>query len=511
MTELPEYSRFYRTYDPNAVVVRPTVRIGLYARISAADDDFGVKRQIREGIAFLPRHPWLQDREHVIVDEYIDNDISAHDIRLVRPEFERLMTDLRTGRINSIWCIDYDRLARQELDAAFIKRDMALFQGELVLTNQPGESYDAVTGEGRLNWQFKTVIADNEVQQTKKRQKVQRKEKVMNGAFNGGKRRYGYDKTMATTVPGEVAIIREVADRMLAGESVCSLARELNARGVPTAYNGRWVATNLQRCVTGPHVAGLRLAYGGIAPTPASWPAILERETWHQLQVLISEDSRHKGVRAGRPKRVSPLTGLMWCGRCGKIARSIRVERGNSVRRYWQCNSPEGCKKINRSDLKLAPWIEGEVLAACANESYVRRLLVVADDGESHHELFDRKQEAERLLNELDGDYYNPLPGRRRIDRQLYESIRSQHERVIADCENKLDALTSKQKVDVALLTSGRLAECWPEMSVEEKHQIIKFAVHKIVLAPSVRAQALRREDHYKIYWADAPLPPVEI
>jgi hypothetical protein len=83
-----------------------------------------------------------------------------------------------------------------------------------------------------------------------------------------------------------------MARRTLAGESLASLCRELNERGIPTAAGGgRWNPTTLRRILIGPHLAGLRVY--GEQLYPAAWPAILAEDTHHALRVLLTDPPTH--------------------------------------------------------------------------------------------------------------------------------------------------------------------------------------------------------------------------
>ncbi|WP_370037928.1 recombinase family protein, partial [Nocardioides sp.] len=57
---------------------------------------------------------------------------------------------------------------------------------------------------------------------------------------------YGYDEDRRI-VPKEADVIREVARRLLEGDSLYSIAADLNERGVPTPGSGKWDSRRVQR------------------------------------------------------------------------------------------------------------------------------------------------------------------------------------------------------------------------------------------------------------------------
>ena len=91
-----------------AVAVRSSVvRAGIYARISSdrEGDQLGVTRQIEDCRRFAERCGYTVD------EVYVDDDISAWSGK-PRPEFERMLDDLRSRRIGGVLVWHLDRLTR---------------------------------------------------------------------------------------------------------------------------------------------------------------------------------------------------------------------------------------------------------------------------------------------------------------------------------------------------------------------------------------------------------------
>src|SRR5690625_4025976 len=81
-------------------------RAAIYARISSDDGTaLGVGRQIADCEREAQRRGW------VIADRYIDNDVSASR-GAPRPEYQRMLTDVRAGRLGAVVVWDVDRLTR---------------------------------------------------------------------------------------------------------------------------------------------------------------------------------------------------------------------------------------------------------------------------------------------------------------------------------------------------------------------------------------------------------------
>jgi site-specific DNA recombinase len=85
--------------------------------------------------------------------------------------------------------------------------------------------------------------------------RVRRKQQELaeRGRPHGGPRRHGYRRDFSAIEADEAALIQALARRTFAGESLASLCRELNTRGIPTAAGGRWSPATLRRILIGPN------------------------------------------------------------------------------------------------------------------------------------------------------------------------------------------------------------------------------------------------------------------
>ena len=93
---------------------------GLYLRVCTDD-------QVREGFSLPEQRNLLEDfcdyKEYEIKDYYEDAGISAKTGNK-RPEFDRLMDDLKQGRINTIIALKLDRISRSIYDCENIMKTL---------------------------------------------------------------------------------------------------------------------------------------------------------------------------------------------------------------------------------------------------------------------------------------------------------------------------------------------------------------------------------------------------
>ena len=119
------------------------VRAGVYARISSdrEGDGLGVGRQLEDCQQLAQLRGWA------VVESYVDDDVSAYSGK-ARPQYARMLDDLRTGSINAVLVYHLDRLHRQpkELEEFFevCKEagvdDLATVTGRIDLADPDGDA-----------------------------------------------------------------------------------------------------------------------------------------------------------------------------------------------------------------------------------------------------------------------------------------------------------------------------------------------------------------------------------
>jgi site-specific DNA recombinase len=240
------------------------------------------------------------------VVEYDDN-MSAWNPDVSREGWESLLDDVRAGQYRAVVGRYADRLTRQPE------------QGEKLLAAcREGKAELHTTSAGHhtspLMFRIELALAAEESDQKSRRLMDKHRTIATAGGFHGGRRRFGYAPGMRAVVPEERDAIRSAARRILAGESLASICREWNGKGMPTAEGKEWRSTNLGKMMRGPHLAGIRVHNG--AATVAAWPAILDRDT-HDALVRYLSDPERRTRPEKQAGRVYALSGLVRCGVCG--------------------------------------------------------------------------------------------------------------------------------------------------------------------------------------------------
>lgn len=212
----------------------------------------GIDRQRERTRALAESRGWP------VVEEYIDNDVSASKPRGAGTAWHRLIGDAKSGRIDVVIAVDQDRLLRGLRDLVTLLDlgvRIATVDGELDLTTADGE-FRATLSAG---------LARFEVRRKSERQRRANEHGRKLGVPPGGRRAFGYTplaagaKSMRATRLGadgleypaygheplepEASAVRRGYELLLAGSSIRAIARAWNDAGHTTTQGGPWTAS----------------------------------------------------------------------------------------------------------------------------------------------------------------------------------------------------------------------------------------------------------------------------
>jgi site-specific DNA recombinase len=313
------------------------VRVAIYVRISQDRTGAGMKTKRQEKLC----REWLAEHRKGwdVVDVYSDNDVSASSNK-PRPEYVRMLADIKSGKIDAVVCWHVDRLTRKPAELEVI----------ISLAEQHGLQLGTVTGEvdlstptGRLVARIIGAAARQEVEHKAERQRAASDEAARAGKpWFGGPRPFGYISDRVTTQGDEAELIRLAAKRVLAGETLMSIVRDWNDSGVKTVKGGRWSSQAVRQILTSARISGRREVgrvggrYGEIVADDC-WEAIVDVETSDKLRRLFAspERRRESGVTDSRYL----LSGIVSCGICGNAMVSGKHQNGTPTYRCFQSNA----------------------------------------------------------------------------------------------------------------------------------------------------------------------------
>jgi DNA invertase Pin-like site-specific DNA recombinase len=346
------------------------MRAGIYARISSDrnDTELGVERQLEDCRALCTAKGWTVDSG----SEYVDNDISATKGK-PRPEYERLLADIESGRIEALAVWDLDRLVRKPLQLEqFLEVCDRAGLSQLGLV---GGNVDLASGNGLLVARIKGAVAAEEARKIAERVERRCLQRATEGGAQGGARPFGYEKGGLILVESEAVLIRQAADRILEGGSLTSIAKEWNETGVASSLGGKWTIATVKQILTSPRIAGLRQYKGEILEgVKTAWQPIITTVEHDRLVKILKDPARRQP--ALNPDRPSPLRGILRCGECGRQLTSMY----RHSKRYYGCRKIAGVGGCNRIFIQADPaeaWVQFRLIP-WADDPRLRSVLAEA-------------------------------------------------------------------------------------------------------------------------------------
>ena len=136
-------------------------RVGIYCRVSTQD-------QVREGFSLSEQEERLRKlcdyKEYEIIDVYIDEGISAKDTN--RPHFQRMLNDVKNGRINRIVAYKLDRVTRSIKDLEELVQFLETYNCSLECAV---EEINTSNANGRFFVRMLTVLSQLEIERCSER------------------------------------------------------------------------------------------------------------------------------------------------------------------------------------------------------------------------------------------------------------------------------------------------------------------------------------------------------
>lgn len=368
-----------------------------------------------------------------------------------------------------------DRLHRQpkELEEFFEVCDAA---GLVEMATARG-AVDFATHEGRFTARILGAVARKESDDKSRRIRRKHEEIALAGRVSGGGTRpFGFEPDRRTLRPGEAAVIRECASRLLAGQALRAICTDLNERGIQTVTGASWVPQTLRRMLASARISGQREHKGEIV-ADAQWPAIITPAEGERIRALLSDPAR----RTSRAARSYLLARLLRCGLCG--ATLVARPRSDGTRRYVCASGPglPGCGKITIVADSLEAFIVEAVLHRLDSPELAALLAGRQDDPDAEQWQCEAER-AQAQLDELARAYAN-----QQIGLQEWLTARGPIEQRLQAARKRLAALNRTSALAGHVGNAAGLRERWRDLPLSGQAAIIAALLDHATVNPGRR------------------------
>lgn len=360
---------YQQSFSPSYTIRR--WRLGIYIRLSkedlkkGKDDSNSVKNQRDLLNDFYRRN--IDEFESIT--EYVDDGHTGTDAN--REDFQRLLADVMSGKINCVIVKDLSRFARNYSDAGSLIDNLFVQMGvRFISLAENVDSYKNPDSVSNIIVPITNVMNDNYCYQTSKKIRQVFDYKRRNGQYIGAFAPYGYvkhpkDKHRLIVDPDAAENVKLIFTMLIQGSSKRAIALYLNEHGVPSpsAYKVQkglpvstrgyddpmWGARMIHSILTNPTYTG-DLAQGRsrvksykvhqIEAVPrGEWvevagthEAIIDYETFDKVQALLQRDTR----TSPKGREVHLFSGFLKCADCGRAITRC-VSKNNNV--YYSCST----------------------------------------------------------------------------------------------------------------------------------------------------------------------------
>ncbi len=349
-------------------------KTAIYVRLSREDERKIASESVENQMEFLKDFV-EKDSSLVMAGEYVDRHVTG--TKFDRPEFNRMIADIRSGKIDCVVVKDLSRLGRNYLEAGdYIEKIFPFFGVRFIAVT---DNYDSLTSnptEDGLVVPLKNLINEAYAKDISKKICTSFENQFKQGIFFATTAAYGYKKDPED--PHMVLVDEDVKDVVVrifteytGGKSLSQVARDLNNDGIPAPsmywqekdvihkkkYSSVWEPKQIRHILVNPiYIGDVQIAktqkcyYKGITSAVKRddgyyvkdhHEPIIDRATFERAQELMeaaradyfSTRGKYEGIQNNRE---SIFRGILYCGHCGKKMNIYRrtVKLVNGVGHY---------------------------------------------------------------------------------------------------------------------------------------------------------------------------------
>lgn len=474
-------------------------KTGIYARLSREDADRlesnSIQSQRAICLAYIENHDDLE-----LVDTYIDDGETGSNTD--RPGFQRMIQDMRSGRIDCAVSKDLSRFSRNYIDAGnYLEKIFPAMGIRYIAINDnydslaPGSSSDVIT------LPFKNLVNDIYCRDISVKIRTSLEVKRKKGEYVGSFVPYGYrkapqDKNRLLVDESAAEVVSMIFGMYKDGFPILKIARRLNTSGIPTPMEYKrmqgvrfetafrtkerpeWEYVTVKRILSNIVYTGVLIQ--GKRGTPnhkvrvtrqkdeADWvrienahEPIISCTDFETVAELMSRDTRC----AGDSDTHDLFSGYLFCGDCkGAMIRKTQKARGKAYV-YYNCGNNKRthqCSPHSFSEAKLAEIVFHAIHDQIEVALHLDRVLRFIETlPQRDRKVFSYEAQMARLEEEIQrykklelGLYENFVEGI--INKAEYTDFRENYRGLIEEKQNAMKRLKREQQEAAAMGSQNR-------------------------------------------------------
>lgn len=341
-------------------------RMAAYCRVSTdqLEQLSSYEAQVNYYTSFITNNP-----DYVLAGIYADEGISGTNTKK-REQFNKMIEDCKTGKIDMLITKSISRFARNTLDCLnFVRLLKDLGIGVIF----EKENINTLDSKGEVLLSILSSLAQDESRSISENSTWGIRRRFEQGKLHLNPTKFlGYDKDKSGNLiinEKQAKIVRRVYAEYLDGKGTNRIANDFEKEKVPKWDGGcKWYESSirkmlnnekykgdalLQKTYTVDFLSKKRAENDGEVPqyyVENSHPAIIDKDTWEAVQLEMGRRrayaEQHHIQKIDYATDKNPFAGRVICGACGKAyGRKVWNSTDERLRRVvWRCNTKYGMK-----------------------------------------------------------------------------------------------------------------------------------------------------------------------
>lgn len=333
------------------VIEENTLQAASYERVSSdeqAREGFSLEVQGEKNVAHIMNQGWA------LFDRYIDAGKSAKNLK--RPDMQRLLSDIDSGKVKVVVVHKLDRLTRNVGD---LHELLSLFERREIKLVSISENIDTSSAMGRMFVYMLGIFAQWYRENLSEEVIKGQRKRAENGLRNSSKRPYGYNvnkEDLSLIINEEESpIVRRIFDQYINGWGKIRISRELTNEGIPAMKGGKWYESIIGDMVINPTYIGA--SHWKVEDEDESkrvivhgtHEAIISMEQWEEAQTV---NRRRLEGYISKSSYDFPYTTVVKCGECGRSYHGkMPSSKDTSSRARYRCSGKRRVEPCNAKDI----------------------------------------------------------------------------------------------------------------------------------------------------------------
>lgn len=474
-----------------------TYQAAIYLRLSREDGDAGdgtkivsnsISNQKALIMDFLESHTEIE-----IYSVYADDGYSG--VNFERPNFQRMLEDIRKGSVNCVIVKDLSRFGRNYIEAGrYIEKIFPMLGVRFIAITDNYDSLEAQGGYGGdMVVPFKNLINDAYCRDISIKIRSHLEMKRKKGEYIGAFAAYGYlkdERNKNQLVIDEYAagVVRDIFAMKLCGLSQQAIADKLNADGIlsPMEYKksvgirlettfkkgaqAKWCYNSVSRILKNEIYTGT-LAQGKqttpnykiktrVVKPEGEWvkvenahEPIVSAKDFALVQEILKQDTRISPERDA----LYPLAGMLYCGGCMEPMVRKTIPAGGRKYVYYVCSGNKKDKASCAPHRIPEPELSATVL--CLLQMHIEKALTLEKAMEAIEKAPEMKADVAKFGGRIQKERGELEKAEKRklnlyedlkdgiISKKEYQQLKAEYDRRIGEAESSISAYEKEVKL----------------------------------------------------------------